>query len=113
MSRGIGASGNAGASFTKRDVTEFAQNVITQRLMDVTANATTNEAARQALQNEISSMTANNFRYMKSAINEYSQNHIKDVVRDAADKMRDGFKDFDKNKNNMQEPLKDWDKVGM
>ena len=113
LSRGIGASGNAGASFTKRDVTEFAQNVITQRLMDVTANATTNEAARQALQNEISSMTANNFRYMKSAINEYSQNHIKDVVRDAADKMRDGFKDFDKNKNNMQEPLKDWDKVGM
>ena len=87
--------------------------MITQRLMDVTANATTNEAAREALQNEISSMTANNYRYMKSAISEYSQNHIKDMADDTADKMRNGLKDFDKNKKNMQERLKDWDDVGM
>ena len=113
FSKGIGASGNAGVSFTKRDLTELSQNVITQRLMDVTANATTNEAAREALQNEISSMTTNNYRYMKSAISEYSQSHIKDMAQDTADKMRNGLKDFDKNKKNMQERLKDWDDVGM
>jgi len=82
ISKVIGVSGNAGVSFSKRDLTELSQNVITQRLMDVTADATTNEAASEALQNEISSMTANNYRYMKSAINEYSQNHIKDGVKD-------------------------------
>jgi hypothetical protein len=49
--------------------------------MDVTANTATNEAAREKLQNEISAMTANNYRYMKSAINEYSRNHIKDGAR--------------------------------
>lgn len=87
--------------------------MITQRLMDVTANATTNEAAREALQNEISSMTANNYRYMKSAISEYSQNHIKDMAHDTADKIRNGLKDFDKNIKNMNEQLKDWDDVGM
>ena len=44
-------------------------------------SAVTNEAAREALQNEISAMTANNYRYMKSAINEYSRNHIKDGAK--------------------------------
>jgi uncharacterized FlaG/YvyC family protein len=81
--------------------------------MDVTANALTNEAAREELQKEISSMTANNYRYMKSAINEYSRNHIKDMARDTADKMGNGLKDFDENLKDMNEHLKDWDDVGM
>jgi hypothetical protein len=50
---------------------------------------------------------------MKSAINEYSRNHIKDMAHDAVDKMRSGLKDFDKNIKNMNEHLKDWDDVGM
>ena len=84
----LGVSGNAGASVNKRDVNQFAQNIITQRLMDSTASATTNEEARDALQNEISSMTANNYRYMKSAINEYSQNHIKEGLKDAGESIK-------------------------
>jgi hypothetical protein len=81
VSKFIGVSADVGASFTKQDIGKFTQNLITQRLMDVTANATTNEAAREELQNEISAMTANNYRYMKSAINEYSRNHIKDGAK--------------------------------
>jgi hypothetical protein len=89
ISKVIGVSGNAGVSFSKRDLTELSQNVITQRLIDVTADATTNEEARETLQNEISAMTANNYRYMKSAINEYSQNHIKDGFGDLAKSVKD------------------------
>jgi hypothetical protein len=81
ISKFIGVSADVGASFTKQDIGRFTQNLITQRLMDVTANTATNEAAREKLQNEISAMTANNYRYMKSAINEYSRNHIKDGAR--------------------------------
>ncbi len=109
----IGASGSAGVTFSKRDLTELSQNVITQRLMDVTANASTNQIAREALQYEVSAMTANNYRYMKSAIKEYSQNHIKDMASDAVDKMKNGPKDFDKNIKDMNENLKGWDDIGM
>ena len=106
INKGIGASGSAGVSFSKRDLNELSQNVITQRLMDVTANALTNEAAREELQKEISSMTANNYRYMKSAINEYSRNHIKDMARDTTEKMGNGLKDFDENlKGNYSPPF--------
>jgi hypothetical protein len=68
--------------------------------MDVTANATTNEAAREELQNEISSMTANNYRYMKSAINEYSQNHIKEGLKDAGESIKEWDREnFDSSKD--------------
>ena len=113
ISKGLGASGSTGVSFSKRDLSELSQNVITQRLMDVTENASTNEVAMEALQREISAMTANNYRYMKSAINEYSQNHIKDMASDTVDKMKNGLKDFDKDIKNMDEHLKDWDDMGM
>ncbi len=105
LSKGVGASGNVGASFTRRDVNELGQNLITQRLMDVTASATTNEGARAALQKEISSMTGNNYRYMKDAIEDYGQNHIKDAARDTANTIKKNLKG---NKD-----LKDWDDMGM
>jgi hypothetical protein len=85
----VGISGNAGVSVNKRDVNQFAQNIITQRLMDSTASATTNEEAREALQNEISSMTANNYRYMKSAINEYTQNHVTEGLKDVGNSIKE------------------------
>jgi hypothetical protein len=100
VSKVIGVSGNAGVSFSKRDLTELSQNVITHRLMDVTASAVTNEAAREALQNEISAMTANNYRYMKSAINEYSRNHIKEGLKDAGESIKEwDSENFDSNKD--------------
>jgi hypothetical protein len=100
ISKFVGISADVGASFTKQDVGRFTQNLITQRLMDVTANATTNEAAREELQNEISSMTANNYRYMKSAINEYSQNHIKEGLKDAGESIKEWDREnFDSSKD--------------
>jgi hypothetical protein len=100
ISKFIGVSAEVGASFTKQDIGRFTQNLITQRLIDVTASATTNEAAREELQNEISSMTANNYRYMKSAINEYSQNHIKEGLKDAGESIKEWDREnFDSNKD--------------
>ncbi len=92
----LGVSGKADASFTKQDLNRYAQNLITQRLLDVTAQAEDNEAAREALQKEIGYMTANNYRHMKSAINEYSQNHIKDTAQKAARRFEEENKGFDK-----------------
>jgi hypothetical protein len=84
----FGINAGAGSSINKRDINQFTQNIITQRLMDSTASATTNEEAREALQNEISSMTANNYRYMKSAINEYTMSHVKESLKDAGESIK-------------------------
>jgi len=99
---GLGVSGNANASFTREDIGRFSQDLITQRLMDVTSNATSNEGARAALRQEITSMTGNDYRYMKNAISKYSQNHIEDGAKETMNSIRQNFID-------MQEDLSDWD----
>lgn len=100
----LGASGNVGATWARQDVGRLTQNVITQRLMDVTTSATTNAGARAALQNEIQTMTGNNYRYMKNVIDEYSQNHIKDAARDTISRVQKGV-------GEVQAHLKEWDDV--
>jgi hypothetical protein len=92
----LGASGNIGVTWARQDVGRLTQNVITQRLMDVSTSATTNTGARAALQNEIQTMTGNNYRYMKDVIDEYSQNHIKDAARDTISRVQKGVGEFKK-----------------